>query len=196
MAAAFCPSLGTAAGCPGGGERQRAVSAQSAAADRWTPAPASLELGLRGATSIATRAPARVDVGVAISLWLPGERGNPRHWRRPPSALAGRRAALRLQLAQALRDAWWQWQLSQNEAVLANGRGPLPGVCATMSRRYQAGDLARRPQPGRRAPGPGPGGTGRSPGWRSAGRYRLESLTGLPAAESRRWPNRNRSPGR
>lgn len=51
---------------------------------------------------------------------------------------------MRLQLAQALRDAWWQWQLSQNEAVLANGReAAARRLRDDVARRYQAGDLAR-----------------------------------------------------
>jgi hypothetical protein len=44
----------------------------------------------------------------------------------------------------ALRDAWWQWQLSQNEAVLANGReAAARRLRDDVARRYQAGDLAR-----------------------------------------------------
>lgn len=123
LAAAFAQAWARQPAALAEGERQRAVSAQSAAADRWTPAPGSLELGLRSDRFNRNQGASEVDVGVAIPLWLPGERNGAQALAAAAEgALAGRQAALRLQLAQALRDAWWQWQLSQNEAVLANGR--------------------------------------------------------------------------
>lgn len=74
LAAAFAQAWARQPAALAEGERQRAVSAQSAAADRWTPAPGSLELGLRSDRFNRNQGASEVDVGVAIPLWLPGER--------------------------------------------------------------------------------------------------------------------------
>lgn len=186
LAAAFAQAWARQPAALAEGERQRAVSAQSAAADRWTPAPGSLELGLRSDRFNRNQGASEVDVGVAIPLWLPGERNGAQALAAAAEgALAGRQAALRLQLAQALRDAWWQWQLSQNEAVLANGReAAARRLRDDVARRYQAGDLARadlNQAEGAWAQARAAQAEARA-GAAQAG-YRLESLTGLPAAE-------------
>lgn len=186
LAAAFAQAWARQPAALAEGERQRAVSAQSAAADRWTPAPGSLELGLRSDRFNRNQGASEVDVGVAIPLWLPGERNGAQALAAAAEgALAGRQAALRLQLAQALRDAWWQWQLSQNEAVLANGReAAARRLRDDVARRYQAGDLARadlNQAEGALAQARAAQAEARA-GAAQAG-YRLESLTGLPAAE-------------
>lgn len=102
LAAAFAQAWARQPAALAEGERQRAVSAQSAAADRWTPAPGSLELGLRSDRFNRNQGASEVDVGVAIPLWLPGERNGAQALAAAAEgALAGRQAALRLQLAQA-----------------------------------------------------------------------------------------------
>jgi hypothetical protein len=150
--------------------RKASVSAPSAPSQLppiGGPAPGSLELGLRSDRFNRNQGASEVDVGVAIPLWLPGERSGAQALAAAAEgALAGRQGALRLQLAQALRDAWWQWQLSQNEALLANGREARPGACATMSpaairpATWLAPTSTRPkghwPRPGRRRPKPGP----------------------------------------
>lgn len=74
LAAAFARAWSRQPAALAEGERQRAVSAQFAAADRRTPAPGSLELGLRSDRFNRNQGASEVDVGVAIPLWLPGER--------------------------------------------------------------------------------------------------------------------------
>jgi len=186
LAAAFAQAWARQPAALAEGERQRAVSAQSAAADRWTPAPASLELGLRSDRFNRNQGANEVDVGVAIPLWLPGERSGAQALAAAAEgALAGRQGALRLQLAQALRDAWWQWQLSQNETLLANGREVAARrLRDDVARRYQAGDLARADlNQAEGALAQARAALAEARAGAALARYRLENLTGLPAAE-------------
>lgn len=167
-------------------ERTRAVNAQAEAASRWTPAPGNLELGLRSDRFNRNQGASEVDVGLAVPLWLPGERSGAQALAAAAEgALAGRQAALRLQLAQVLREAWWQWQLSQNEAVLAKGREAAARCLRDdVARRFQAGDLARADlNQAEGALALAQAAQAEAHSAVALARYRLESLTGAPATE-------------
>lgn len=139
LAAAFAQAWARQPAALAEGERQRAVSAQSAAADRWTPAPGSLELGLRSDRFNRNQGASEVDVGVAIPLWLPGERSGAQALAAAAEgALAGRQAALRLQLAQALvlmacalgnAERGTKMRAPRNNSALS--RSPMPSAEAT-----------------------------------------------------------------
>ena len=126
-------------------ERQRAVAAQATAAGAWLAAPPALELGARSDRFNRNQGVRELDVGIALPLWLPGERDGARAVAAAEGeALSGRLAALRLTLAQLVREAWWGWQSARNEVELAafredSGRRLRDDV----ARRFQAGDLSR-----------------------------------------------------
>lgn len=127
------------------GERERAVAAQRAAAGAWTAAPPSLEVGTRSDRFNRNNGARENEIGVVLPLWLPGERsGSQALADAEADAVAGRSEALRLRLAQILRETWWSWQSARNEVALAGERV----VAATrlrddVARRFAAGDLSR-----------------------------------------------------
>ena len=83
-----------------------------------------------------------------LPLWLPGERGASQALAEAEiGALGGRMAALRLQLAGEVRDAWWGWQLAGNEQTLAAERvAAARRLQNDVARRVAAGDLSRADQ--------------------------------------------------
>lgn len=128
--------------------RRDAVRAQQRAASAWTPEAPALELSNRTDRPIRNDGSRELEVGVAIPLWLPGER-------RSSAALADAEAAAvesrieaaRLRLAATVREAWWNWQLARIDADLAHGQLDNARHIATdAARRAKAGDLARADQ--------------------------------------------------
>ena len=174
-------------------ERQRAVAAQVTAAGSWLAAPPALELGARSDRFNRNQGARELDVGIALPLWLPGERdGTQAVAAAEGEALAGRQAALRLALAQLVREAWWGWQSARNDVELAAFRADSGRrLRDDVARRFQAGDLSRadfnqaegayalaRAQQAEAEAG------------EVLARYRLESLTGevAPAAPAQSEP--------
>lgn len=130
------------------GERQRAALARQEAASVLTAEPPSLELGGRSDRFNRDRGAEEYEVGLVLPLWLPGERrGSQALAAAEAAALATRTAALRLQLAGVLRQAWWNWQLADNERQLADERlAAARRLRDDVARRVAAGDLARADQ--------------------------------------------------
>lgn len=130
------------------GERESAVRARQDAATALTAEPPSLELGGRSDRFNRDRGAEEYEVGLVLPLWLPGERsGSQALAAAEGSALAGRAAALRLQLAGELRQAWWELQLADNERQLADERlSAARRLRDDVARRVAAGDLARADQ--------------------------------------------------
>lgn len=126
-------------------ERQRAVAAQLTAAAAWTAAPPALELGARSDRFNRNQGAREFDAGLALPLWLPGERSGAQAVASAEGeALAGRLAALRLALAQAVREAWWGWQAARHDVELAVSRvASAQRLRDDVARRFQAGDLSR-----------------------------------------------------
>ena len=126
-------------------ERENALRARRSAADALTPEPPSLELGGRSDRLNNGRGALEQEIGLVLPLWLPGERHASQALADAEmGALGGRMAALRLQLAGEVRDAWWGWQLAGNEQALAAERVAAAGrLHDDVARRVTAGDLSR-----------------------------------------------------
>ncbi len=128
--------------------RRDAARAQAQAAQSWTPEPAALELATktdRLSRNLGTR---EYGVGVAVPLWLPGERLRSQALAGAEGrALESRTRAAQLRVAAAVRDAWWSWQRSRAEQDAARGQlASVNRIAADVGRRLQAGDLARADQ--------------------------------------------------
>ena len=126
-------------------ERQRAVDARRQTASALVAAPPSLELGTRSDRFIRNQGGRELEAGLAVPLWLPGERsGSLAVAEADADALGGRVASLRLELARQVRDLWWSWQAVSNERGLADERlAAAQRLRDDVARRFQAGDLSR-----------------------------------------------------
>lgn len=126
-------------------ERERAAQARRSAADAWTPVPVSVGLGARSDRFNNNVGATEYDVGLALPLWLPGERSGSQALADAESlALSSRAQALRLQVANECRLAWWAWQLARNEKSIVDQRVVSAArLRDDVARRVKAGDLAR-----------------------------------------------------
>ena len=126
-------------------ERQRAVDARRQTADALIAAPPSLELGTRSDRFNRNQGARELEAGLALPLWLPGERsGSQAVAEADANALSGRVASLRLDLARQVRELWWGWQAMRNERGLADERlAAAQRLRDDVARRFQAGDLSR-----------------------------------------------------
>lgn len=165
------------------GERRQAAAARIAAADALTAAPPALELLARSDRFNRNLGAEEYEVGVALPVWLPGERGGARAVAEAEAeALAGRSLALGLRFAQVVRDAWWAWQAARDEALLAEGRQlAARRLRDDVVRRVTAGDLARADL--NQAEGAlelALAQQAEAGAAEAVARYRLENLTGAP----------------
>jgi outer membrane protein, heavy metal efflux system len=128
--------------------RQQAASARRQAADSWTAEPAALQLSVKSDRLNQNLGSREIEAGVAIPLWLPGERSR-------TGAVAdaeGRATASRIQAAQlrtaaGVREAYWLWQRARVEHELARERlSNAQALAADVTKRVRAGDLARSDQ--------------------------------------------------
>lgn len=85
------------------------------------------------------------EAGLAIPLWLPGERSQSRALAEAEAEGVDRRVALaRLQLAGSLREAWWPLAQARLSAQLAAEHlSNAQQLAADVERRLKAGELAR-----------------------------------------------------
>ena len=97
--------------------------------------------------------------------------------------MAGRSDALRLQLAQVLRETWWAWQSARNEAALAGERVTAARQLRDdVARRFAAGDLSKADlNQADGALAQALGVQAEADAQLANGRYRLESLIGKTA---------------
>lgn len=165
-------------------ERQRAVAAQQAAAGAWTATPPSVAVGTRTDRFNGNDGARENEIGLILPIWLPGERSSSRALAEAEGeAVAGRHDAVRLRLAQVLREAWWNWQSARNEAALAGERHVAARrLRDDVARRFAAGDLSRadlNQAEGALALAEAQQAEGEAT--LAGARYRLESLTGQPA---------------
>lgn len=128
--------------------RRDAVQAQRRAASAWTPEAPALELSNKTDRITRNNGARELEVGVAIPLWLPGERGSSSALAdAETAALESRIEAARLRLAATTREAWWNWQLARIDAEVAHGQlDNARHIAADVARRAKAGDLARADQ--------------------------------------------------
>jgi cobalt-zinc-cadmium efflux system outer membrane protein len=126
-------------------EQRSAAAARRTAANAWTPEPPAIELGGRSDRFNRDRGANELELGLAIPLWLPGERDGSQALAEAESGwLEGRSAALQWQLAGELRNAWWDWQLAREDLLAAEGLlATTSRLRDDVARRVAVGDLAR-----------------------------------------------------
>jgi cobalt-zinc-cadmium efflux system outer membrane protein len=120
----------------------RVATAERGAADAWWAGSSSIETSLRPARGGSAR---ETELGIALPLWLPGQRGGRAALAEAGSAevLAAERGA-RLRLAGELREAAGEWALAAAEAGAGEAQlQTLAALAADVERRVRAGDLAR-----------------------------------------------------
>lgn len=169
------------------GERVRAAEARQAAASTWTAAPPSVEVGSRSDRYNRNRGAQEQEFGLVLPLWLPGERGASQSLADAERQAVERRGgALRLQLAQAVRDAWWAWLGARNEAALAGERVAAAGrLRDDVAHRFRAGDLSRADlNAAEGAQAQAEALAAESEVGLAQARYRLQALTGAFTAEA------------
>jgi cobalt-zinc-cadmium efflux system outer membrane protein len=128
--------------------RRDAAQAQAKAAGLLSPEAPSLELSQRSDLTTGNNGAREAEVGMAVPLWLPGQRTASADLAQAEISFVERRLlASQLRLASSVRDAWWSWQRARVDAEqgreqLANARR----LAADVAWRAQAGDLARSDQ--------------------------------------------------
>jgi cobalt-zinc-cadmium efflux system outer membrane protein len=125
--------------------RQDAATAGLDSSSRWFAEPPSLELSLKTDQLNQDRGSREYEAGVALPLWLPGERAGTRALAETETlVLDARLAAARLHTAGALRDAWWGQAQARIDLSVAKTRLlNIERLAADVARRVKAGDLAR-----------------------------------------------------
>jgi len=88
------------------------------------------------------------EAGLAIPLWLPGERGRSQALAQAEGrAVESRTTAAQLRVAAAVREAWWNWQRARADAATAQGQlDNAQRIAADVGKRLKAGDLAQADQ--------------------------------------------------
>ncbi|WP_227814485.1 TolC family protein [Nitrogeniibacter aestuarii] len=131
-----------------GDMRLEAGHARRLSAESWTAEPPSVELAAKTDQLGRNEGSREFEVGIAVPLWLPGERS-------AASALAdaeirastSRSHAAKLRTSHAVRNAYWEWQRASINAELAGARlEKFRDLASDVSRRVKAGELARADQ--------------------------------------------------
>lgn len=125
--------------------RHSALAASRQAAEAWTAHPGALELRAQTDRPGTDRGAQELEVGVALPLWLPGQRSRSQALAtQAEQALDTRLASARHQLAGQVREAWWTWQRARAELALATTQVEhARALSDDVHRRVRAGDLAR-----------------------------------------------------
>lgn len=129
-------------------QRRDASQALRQAAQAWTPEPVALEASVRSDRLNARQGARELEFGVAVPLWLPGERQRTQDLADAQSRGTDAQALLaQWQLAQVLRDAWWTLRRDQEELAAADARWQASQrLAADVARRVQAGELSKADQ--------------------------------------------------
>lgn len=127
------------------GARESEAQARAEVAAGLTPGPASVSLSNLSDRLNANGGKNEWELELAVPLWLPGQRAA--HGLEAGGAtveVAARRAALRLQIAGELREAWWALALARQALDLGERRDAAARALeADVLRRFKAGELAR-----------------------------------------------------
>jgi cobalt-zinc-cadmium efflux system outer membrane protein len=128
--------------------RHDAARARQRAAEAWTPEPPAVEAGHRSDRALRNDGARELELGIAVPLWLPGERRGTRALAEAEAAAVHSRGeAARLRLAAVLREAWWAWQRAGVDVDIARAqRDSARELARDVARRVQAGELARADQ--------------------------------------------------
>ena len=103
--------------------RREAAQATRSAATAWTAEPVALELSTKTDRPGSNQGSREAEVGLALPLWLPGERARKAALADAElQALTSRQRAAQLQLAATVREAWWAAQRAQADWALAQDR--------------------------------------------------------------------------
>ena len=126
------------------GQARRAAAERSAASALWA-APPALEVGVTRDRQRANGTTRETEVGVAIPLWLPGQRGaRLAQVGAEVEAAAATAVATRLRVAGTVREAAAEVALQRAELAAAEAQSrELDAIAKDVERRVAAGDLAR-----------------------------------------------------
>ena len=128
--------------------RRDAAQAQAKAAGLISPEAPSLEISQRSDRATGNNGAREAEIGIAVPLWLPGQRTASADLAQAEISFVERRLlASQLRLASSVRDAWWNWQRARVDAEMAREQlANARRLAADVARRTQAGDLARSDQ--------------------------------------------------
>lgn len=128
--------------------RRESAHAGRSGASSWTADAAALELSTKSDRPGSNQGSREFELGVALPLWLPGERARKAALGDAEiKAVDSRRLAAQLQLAATVREAWWAVQRAQAEMGLAQDRlHNAQRLAADVARRFKAGDMSRADQ--------------------------------------------------
>lgn len=128
--------------------RRDAAHSQQQAANAWTPEPVAVELSHKTDRLNRNQGTRELEVGLAVPLWLPGERSRTAALADAQSAAVESRVAdAQLRVAATVREAWWQWQRARIEVDAVRAQlDNTQRIAADVARRTMAGDLARADQ--------------------------------------------------
>ena len=129
-------------------QRRSAAAAQERAAQAWTPEPPAFESGVKTDRIGTNRGSREWVAGVAVPLWLPGQRDAARSLAQAETAALDQTlGAAAWRVAGELRQAWWSVQAAQVELDLVRTRlANAQRLAADVAGRVRAGDLARADQ--------------------------------------------------
>ena len=125
--------------------RRDAAQAQAKAALMLSPEPPSLDISQRSDQMTGNNGSRETEVGIAIPIWLPGQRTASTDQAQAEISLVERKLlASQLRLASSVRDAWWGWLRARVDAELASEQlANSLRLAADVAKRTSAGDLAK-----------------------------------------------------
>ena len=128
--------------------RRDAAQAQAKAALMLSPEPPSLDISQRSDQMTGNNGSRETEVGIAIPIWLPGQRTASTDLAQAEISLVERKLlASQLRLAASVRDAWWGWLRARVDAELASEQlANAQRIAADVAKRTNAGDLAKSDQ--------------------------------------------------
>ncbi len=128
--------------------REEASTARREAASSLTAEPVALELLGKTDRLNRNQGGREYEVGVALPLWLPGERSRTIALAEAETqTLSAKVAAAKLRTAASIRETYWSWQRALVEHALARDRlASARGIATDVAKRVRAGDLARADQ--------------------------------------------------
>lgn len=127
------------------GARRDAVGARRQTAESWLAEPPSLDVSYKTDQLNRDQGSREYEAGLAMPLWLPGERAGQRTLAEVEgAALEGQLEAVRLRTAGEVREAWWSLALARIDLEAAEARRQnAERLAADVARRVKAGDLSR-----------------------------------------------------
>jgi cobalt-zinc-cadmium efflux system outer membrane protein len=127
------------------GARRDTIGARRQTAESWLAEPPSLDVSYKTDQLNRDQGSREYEAGLAMPLWLPGERAGQRALAEVEgAALEGQLEAVRLRTAGEIREAWWSLALARIDLEAAEARRQNAERLTTdVARRVKAGDLSR-----------------------------------------------------